>query len=395
MNRVRLLLVDDEAVFLKTLADRLKKRGIPVMTADGGRRCLEVLADHPMDVVVLDIRMPDLDGMEVLREVRAHHPETEVIFLTGHGSTADGVAGIKAGAFDYLTKPVELEHLLKKIRQAREKKSRDRERREEAARRSEMEKRLAAAERMAALGVLASGVAHEINNPLAIIHGWCELLGSLIEGESPDFPLREEFERGFEKIDLAVKRAKLIIQKLLGVIQKSAGAVEEISPAGMMESAMALVMPAALEKGVTLVGPSALCPESLMADPYPIRQVLLNILNNATDATPTGGTVTCSVSTCEGDILFRVEDTGPGIPPEIMEKIFDPFFTTKPVGEGAGLGLYVSRQIVGKLGGRIEAENVPGRGAVFTVRLSALSLSPRVGDARLAEKYAIDPGIEK
>ena len=114
MNTIWLLLVDDEAVFLKTLADRLRKRGIPALTADCGHRCLDLLDDHSMDVVVLDIKMPDLDGMEVLDEIKQRYPETEVIFLTGHGSTEDGVVGIKVGAFDYLAKPVELDHLLKK-----------------------------------------------------------------------------------------------------------------------------------------------------------------------------------------------------------------------------------------------------------------------------------------
>ena len=80
MNPLRLLLVDDEVVFLKTLADRLKKRGIPAMTADCGRRCLEILDVHPIDIIVLDVKMPDLDGLEALNEIKLNHPETEVIF---------------------------------------------------------------------------------------------------------------------------------------------------------------------------------------------------------------------------------------------------------------------------------------------------------------------------
>ena len=114
---IRLLIVDDEDTFRRTIAKRLQKRGISIEEAGSGEECLSILEEKPMDVVVLDVKMPGMNGIEVLRHVRERYPETEVILLTGHASTQDGVGGIKAGAFDYLTKPVELEHLLGKIKQ--------------------------------------------------------------------------------------------------------------------------------------------------------------------------------------------------------------------------------------------------------------------------------------
>jgi signal transduction histidine kinase len=322
-----------------------------------------------MDVVVLDIRMPGMDGHGIHERIRAQYPDTEVIFLTGHGSTADGVAGIKAGAFDYLTKPLEFDHLHKKIIQAREKKDREAERKKEATLRTAMEKKLAAAERLADLGVLASGVAHEINNPLAIIHNWSELLGSLLRETDEEFSEREEFERGFEKIDLAVKRAKQITAKMLGAIQKRTEQPSDISPSELLEQTLKLVREAAEKKHVSILVLPVRETVVFRADPYPVQQVLLNVVNNAIDAAPEGGGITCRIVMEEDRfVAFRVEDSGEGIPPDILGKIFDPFFTTKPAGEGAGLGLYVSRKIVEKLGGAIDAANMPGRGAVLTVR---------------------------
>ena len=100
-----------------------------------------------------------------------------------------------------------------------------------------------------------------------------------------------------------------------------------------------------------------------------MQQVLLNILNNAVDAAPEGGTVTCRTRLEDGPLIaFEIEDTGDGVPPDIREKIFDPFFTTKPTGKAAGLGLYVSRKIVEKMGGTIHVDKSPGRGGVFIVR---------------------------
>lgn len=370
MNPIRLLLVDDETVFLKTLADRLKKRGVSALTADCGHRCLDLLDAHPMDVVILDVKMPDLDGLEVLDEIKRHYPETEVILLTGHGSMEDGVIGIKEGAFDYLTKPVELDHLLKKIRQAHEKKSRDEEKKREEIRRRAMEKQLLAAERLAALGVLASGVAHEINNPLSIIQEWNGLLRMLLQDEGRDFPLREEFEKGFEKMDMAVTRAKQITHKLLGNVQKQTEQVQDIHPGDLIERTIKLLGNEVSKRQKPIVQLSKTCPASFRADPYPIQQVLLNILNNALDATREMGTITCRISRGENQlVVFEIEDTGVGMSPEVMAKIFDPFFTTKPTGEGIGLGLHVSRNILEKLGGTIDVQSTPGHGSIFTVSL--------------------------
>jgi len=371
-SSIRLLLVDDEPVLLDSLKKLFKKKGLAAMTANCGVRCLEVLESNPMDVVVLDIRMPGMDGHEILEKIKERHPNTEIIFLTGHGSTVDGVAGIKAGAFDYLTKPVEFDHLHRKILQAHEKKSRAEEKTREDAIRSAMEKQLAAAERLAALGVLASGVAHEINNPLAIIQGWNDLLRTLLRDHQEDLSFREEFERGFEKIDLAVNRAKQITAKLLGTIQKRMEQLSDISAAEILEKTVNLVREAVDGKQISIIQHRPKGSATFRADPYPVQQVLLNSLNNAIDATPAGGVIDCRVDMEEGrNIVFEVEDSGAGIPPEIFGNIFDPFFTTKPDGEAAGLGLYVSRKIIEKMGGSIEVSSPPEHGAVFTVRFPA------------------------
>ena len=118
---IRLLLVDDEEDFRRTIARRLEKRGFSPSQAGNGEECLSIMERMPMDVVVLDVRMPGMNGIEVLGRIKKSYPGTEVIMLTGHATTQDGVDGIKIGAFDYLSKPVELEHLLGKIRQAYEK----------------------------------------------------------------------------------------------------------------------------------------------------------------------------------------------------------------------------------------------------------------------------------
>ena len=121
METIRLLLVDDEDGFRQTIAKRLAKRGLVPDQAADGNECLSILEKKEMDVVVLDVKMPGMSGIEVLRHITDKYPKTQVILLTGQATASEGVEGIKSGAFDYLTKPIELEHLFNKILQAYEK----------------------------------------------------------------------------------------------------------------------------------------------------------------------------------------------------------------------------------------------------------------------------------
>jgi len=118
MKEWNLLLVDDEEEFVSTLAERLTMRGMRVRTALDGESALRMVEDDPPHVVLLDVLMPGMGGLEVLRVIKKLHPETQVILLTGHGSTRDGMEGMRHGAFDYLTKPLKIEDLMAKLEEA-------------------------------------------------------------------------------------------------------------------------------------------------------------------------------------------------------------------------------------------------------------------------------------
>ena len=122
MNKMQILVVDDEVEFASTLVERLALRGIEARSANRGEEALEIVAAHTPDVVVLDLKMPDLSGLEVLSRIKAIDPAIQVIMLTGHGSSAAGIDGMERGAFDYVMKPVALDELLEKVRQAYDRK---------------------------------------------------------------------------------------------------------------------------------------------------------------------------------------------------------------------------------------------------------------------------------
>ena len=215
-KNIRLLLVDDEDYFRETLSKRLVKRGLFSAQAASGNDCLSILEKKAMDVVVLDVKMPGMNGIEVLKHIKDHHPKTEVILLTGNATTSDGVEGIKSGAFDYLTKPIELEHLTNKIFQAYEKILSAEAEQKEVEYRKKIEQQMIVTERLASLGTLAAGVAHEINNPLAIIRestGWMNQL--LTKDELKDMPSRSDLEKALDKVEKSVERASRITHQLL------------------------------------------------------------------------------------------------------------------------------------------------------------------------------------
>ena len=370
---IRLLLVDDEDHFRQAIAKRLAKRGLNCDQASNGNECLSILEKKTMDVVILDVKMPGMSGIEVLQNINATYPTTEVILLTGHATTFDGIEGIKSGAFDYLMKPIELEHLYNKIIQAYDKIQRKAAEQKESEYRKQMEQQMIATERLASLGTLAAGVAHEINNPLAIIResaGWMQQL--FARDELKDMPRHDDFAKALDKVEKSVERASRITHQLLGFVGKSGSAVSEVNVAELAEEAIRLITHEIKNKDIEIVRRMEPSLSPIQSDPYQLRQVLLNLLTNAIHAIKFAGTITIATKDVGDSQMITISDTGGGIPQENLAKIFEPFFSTKPPGEGTGLGLFVTRGIIEKLDGTIEVESKVGLGTSFCIRMPKL-----------------------
>ena len=375
-NLIRVLLVDDEKDFRAVVAKRLGLRGVSIAEAAGGEEALRQLDASPVDLIVLDVKMPGMDGIETLGRIKERFPESEVILLTGHANTRDGVEGIKAGAFDYLSKPVEIEHLYRKLVQAHNKIRRSLDAKREAAFRERIKQQMVVAERLAALGTMATGVAHEINNPLAIVQesaGWMQQI--LAKPEFGDMPRKADFDKALERIHKAVQRARRITQQLLQVVQTQItempdpATLTEVDIHALVQECISLVEQQARLKQIDIVLESTDPPPIAWTDPYPLLQVLINLVTNAIQATDAGGRITLALRASVEQVQIAVQDTGCGIPESDLSKIFEPFFTTKGVGQGTGMGLYVSWGIVTKLGGLITVESQVNKGTTFTITL--------------------------
>ncbi|WP_022666420.1 sensor histidine kinase [Desulfospira joergensenii] len=365
-----LVLVDDEDNFRNAIARRLGKRGLVPLQASSGQACLDILGLNPVAVVVLDVKMPGMGGMDTLKAIKQRHPGTQVIMLTGAGVICDGVEGIKAGAFDYLTKPVEIEHLANKISQAFDMIRLEAERKTQARYREKLEKKMIDTERLAALGTLSTGIAHEINNPLAVINESAGFMSQVLASpEMQSIPRRDALIKGLEKIDTSIQRARKITLQLLGHVKKQESACSQVDIIQLLNDTLGLLEKEIRDKDIRMVretGPAACM---IWTDPYQVRQVLINLLDNAIDAVKERGTITLTVLETEDDVRLDIEDDGMGIPEKNLGKIFDPFFSSKPFEEGTGLGLFVVHKILSKLNGKIDVQSRVGKGSCFRVSL--------------------------
>ncbi|KIX15572.1 sensor histidine kinase [Dethiosulfatarculus sandiegensis] len=227
--------------------------------------------------------------------------------------------------------------------------------------------------RLASIGELAAGIAHEINNPVAIMveeAGWIEDL--LSDGYENQAENMDEIKRAVGQIRTQGDRCKEITHKLLSFARKTDPAPSQVQVNLLVEEVLGLLTQKTRYANVKLETYLAQGLPPVMASPAELQQVLLNLVNNAVDAIgPGGGYVTVRTSHQDGQVLMEVEDTGEGIPEANLPRIFDPFFTTKPVGQGTGLGLSICYGIVNKLGGTLSLRSNVGQGTSFTVNLPA------------------------
>jgi two-component system, NtrC family, sensor kinase len=228
--------------------------------------------------------------------------------------------------------------------------------------------------KMAALGKMAAGIAHEINNPLAVIGekaGWIkDLLGMEDVAGSENF---QELSDAVNKIEYHVVRAKTVTHRLLGFARRMEPMAERININEILDESIEFLKNEARYRNIEIQANYAPDLPLVTTDQSQLQQVFLNIINNGIDAIGKEGRIdiTTRTITKNNEISIEISDNGPGIPKEVLQKIFDPFFTTKEVGQGTGLGLSISYSIIEKLGGRIMVASEEGRGTTFTIYLPA------------------------
>ncbi len=340
---------------------------------------MEHLLGHSLERLLL---VPEMLKPQVLVEsapVRSGNEQSGTVTFLGEGSRIDGTR-------------FPLEFSVGALRSDRDTGSvvilRDlTQRRQVQLERERFERRVAESEKMLAIGRLVSGIAHELNNPLAVVLGQSEqLLGEAEEGDA---------RSSLRLIHEQAHRARHIVKDLLAFVRQREKQRDPVDLAGLVERVMAAQGAALADAGVALTAAVAPGLPPVLADRLAIEQVLVNLVENARDAAGRGGTARIECDLRDGDVVVVVEDSGSGVPADVERRVFEPFFTTKPVGSGTGLGLSVSLGIVEQHGGTLRLVNRPrpGVGARFEMTLppTQWSATPPLAAARPASGLIPEP----
>jgi signal transduction histidine kinase len=427
---MEILIVEDEAVSRDLLKKLFIKMGHKVREVANGKEAWEWLHHNPCPLIITDWLMPELDGLELCRKIRSAEFSyyVYVIVLTSKDQKKDLVEVFRAGADDYIPKPFDPEELRARVMTAlrvvdlekRHKQLNDtlaekamqievkNKRLKNALRRlEETQGQMLQSEKMASIGQLAAGVAHEINNPTGYVSSNLKTLGDyqqeiakLIEKyqrlveklssgksggalDSEDSKAIEDIKAFEDDIDISyliedideligdcregTDRIKKIVQDLKDFAHPGEGTPQAMDINRGLDSTLNVVNNEIKYKA-TLHKDFGDIPE-VKAYPQQLNQVFMNILVNAAQAIEKKGDIHVATRQMNGFVEVDISDTGCGIAPENLSRIFDPFFTTKDVGKGTGLGMNIAYNIVKKHDGTIDVHSEPGKGTRFTIRI--------------------------
>jgi signal transduction histidine kinase len=370
----QLLLVDDEPGILKVLGISLADRGYRVLTAENGEGALRVFHEARPEIILTDIKMPGMDGIELLKRIKEESPNTEVIMITGHGEMELAIQSLKYDASDFITKPIDDEALEIALRRALEKLSYKRKLKEYTENLEnlveEKSRKLVEAERLAAVGQTVAGLAHAIKNITAGLTGGMYVLEKGIDLEN-----RTYLSQGWQMIKGNVQKIKGMAVDLLNYAKEREPEYQLCDPNLPAQEVYDLMLSRAAEMGVALKIALAQSLPQAWFDREGIHRVLLNLVTNALDACTD---ISCASRTCEvllrtlkpqgWAVEYQVTDNGCGMDEETRKKVFQIFFSTKG-SRGTGLGLMIAKKIVDEHGGLIDLSSEKDSGTVFRVRL--------------------------
>lgn len=414
-----ILTVDDSPSYREHIAEALRSDGYEVLTASSGEEALELLSEQSFDCILLDVMMPGLDGKETCQRIKASPGvrDIPVLLLTASEDRASMLEGLATGADDYIQKSAEIDVLKARVRaQLRRRQFEDENRRvrerllkseieasEARAARAlaetraglveELEERnqalaaayaelqstqtqLVQAAKMASLGSLVAGVAHEVNNPLAFVlshlrtteNSLFEVEASIgVEALDPVLVSWNRARDRLKSMHMGLERIQDLVVKLRTFSRLDEGEIKTVNMSESIESVLT-ILEHRLE-GRIEVTTDIRAPELLECMPGLLNQGIMNLVANALDAIEGPGTIRIFAGSDGENYIIRVEDSGPGVPVASRLRVLDPFYTTKTVGTGTGLGLSITDSIVKKHGGTLEFDDAPGGGAAALIRL--------------------------
>ena len=353
---MKILLVEDnrgDARLIQEMLEEVDAGEFDLVCAETLAEALKCFDETTVDVILLDLTLPDSHGLDTFLKINNRAPAIPVVVLSGFGDESFAVEAVRRGAQDYLTKGhTDSDLVVRALRYAVE--------------RQRTENAFVQAERLRALGSMASGIAHDFNNVLAVILGRVELAMEDVK----DAKLKKDLQI----IEKTAMDAASTVRRLQEFSRVRVGhALEAVNIEQLVQDALQMVESRQVQLKQTAsvnidIATKLSQSGPVLGDAAELKQALVNIVFNSIDAMPKGGKITVTSEQENGFVVISVSDTGEGIPDEIKGRIFDPFFTTKG-SKGLGLGLSVTYGIVNRHGGKIDFESAVGEGSTFTIKL--------------------------
>lgn len=398
-RRARILIVDDESGPRESIRLSLENM-YDCQTAEDGFKGLEVLETFSPDMVILDINMPKMDGIETLRRIREKDADVEVMLLTAYGSLKTAQKAIRYSVFDYLEKPFDLHELRSTVAHALD---RRRQRMQLEVHYDDLEHLLSRLkrdlpnfDRLARIGRLSAGIMHEMKNPLTVILGYTQMLTERLrkEREEQGVSPSEETTRYLSIIEQETIRCTQIARQLLSYSRTPSAERQCTTLYELVTNIRSLIQPQCSVNDVVLTAEPPVESVLLELNVGQLHDVLLNLCMNALEAMSGPGALTImgrlvrkdapeldDMTEAERQFLagteaeqfgaIEVRDSGCGIPPEALPHVFEPFFTTKEKNSGTGLGLAMCKERVEQHGGMINVVRTSEAGTTFRLLLPA------------------------
>jgi signal transduction histidine kinase len=387
-TNIPVVIIDDDRNVLELTSLILSRNGFQPFVASRADEGFELVSRHSPAVVLLDYMMPETDGLSALRRIKRSFPDTYVVILTGRGSEEVAVELMKNGASEYILKPFNNRNLverLKNVVRVREIELHNRELqkqqeqllyeieqwnlellkrvREKSEALHNAQKEIAQSEKLAALGYLSAGMAHEIRNPLNSISLFVQLMR-----QTTTEPDQLEHQA---KILKEVDRIDSIIRKLLDTSRRTRVISSNVQINQVIDNTIEAFLPQIEASKIQVERKYHCIPPPITADPTELEQIFTNLFLNALDAMSRGGRLAIEVFEKGGRVIVRVGDNGTGIAENVLPSIFDPFFSTKS--RGTGMGLPVAQRIARMYEGSMEVESSSPEGTTFRLEFPVCS----------------------
>lgn len=375
IQNTRILIVDDEEIIRQVLCRVLTKQGYEVETAQDGIEALERIKEQYFDMVISDLKMPNMDGMALIKNIKELNKPSPsfkgniameeglgkdtpiIIVITAYGTIQTAKEAIKLGCYDYITKPFDAEGISILIKRALEA-------RKLTIEKEELKEHLARAERLASLGEMAAGMAHEVNTVLTSVKLFIEMLQARNKGN-------KEEAKNFSVILAEMERGENLIERFLDFAKPQEMEFRQADINETIEKSLEFLKYRFKKQNIEITKGFDKSLPKIFCDPAKMEEVFLNLFTNSIEAMSKGGRLNIETKILDGRVGVDISDTGSGIHKDNLDRVFDPFFTTKS--DGSGLGLSIIHRIIDEHKGVISITSQKNKGTDVRIELPIIN----------------------